>query len=384
MSNIALSAGVRSNLQSLRGTAELLAVSQNRLATGKRVNSALDNPTNFFTAKSMADKARGLNGLLDGMSNGIQTIKAADRGLQSITKAIDTVKGLIDQAKANAGSSTNVSTGGLKGLTAGTLLSAAAPDGPAIAANDTLVLEDTVTGGVFTVTVTDPSISVSQFTNLVSEQTGGAYTANLNADGALQINSTNGNAFTATSAVAIAFDLATPVETANYDADKLANFAKQINDQLVQINEIARDSGFNGVNLLEAGASLKIAFSEDGKSSVTLNGVGTNAEDLGLVAVTNPVSSLSDITGLEAAIDGAKKAIQIRSSELGTQMSTIQNRQEFSRGMVDILNVGADNLVNADPNEEAANVLALQTRQQLSQTALSLAVEADRSVLRLF
>jgi flagellin len=91
-SNITLSAGVRQNLLALQNTASLLGTTQNRLATGKKVNSALDNPTNFFTSSALAARASDLSNILDSMSNGINTLKAADNGLTAITTAVETMK----------------------------------------------------------------------------------------------------------------------------------------------------------------------------------------------------------------------------------------------------------------------------------------------------
>ncbi len=98
-SNITLSAGVRQNLLALQNTASLLSTTQNRLATGKRVNSALDNPTNFFTSSALSARASDLSGILDSMSNGISTLKAADNGLTAITHAVESMQATISQAR---------------------------------------------------------------------------------------------------------------------------------------------------------------------------------------------------------------------------------------------------------------------------------------------
>ena len=99
MSNgITLSAGVRANLLSLQNTAQLMQTTQNRLATGKKVNSALDNPINFFTSQSLQSRAGDLNSLLDSMSNGIQTIQAANNGLTSITSTVQSMQSTLNQA----------------------------------------------------------------------------------------------------------------------------------------------------------------------------------------------------------------------------------------------------------------------------------------------
>jgi flagellin-like hook-associated protein FlgL len=99
MSDIVLSAGVRSNLLQLQKTSDLISSTQTKLATGKRVNSALDNPINFFTAQGLSNRASDLTALLDSMSNGINTIQAANNGLTSITKLVQSAQALISQAQ---------------------------------------------------------------------------------------------------------------------------------------------------------------------------------------------------------------------------------------------------------------------------------------------
>src|SRR6059058_865362 len=113
MSGIVLSASVRQNLLSLQSTADLLATTQSRLSSGKKVNSALDNPTNFFTAASLDSRASDINNLLDGIGNGVQILQAANTGITSLNKLVDTAKSLANQAlQTTAGYTTksNVST----------------------------------------------------------------------------------------------------------------------------------------------------------------------------------------------------------------------------------------------------------------------------------
>src|ERR1041384_5893826 len=98
-SNITLSAGVRANLLSLQKTANLMSTTQTRLATGKKVNTALDNPVNFFTASSLHSRSTDLSALLDSMSNGIKTLEAADNGLTSITSTLQSMKSTLSQAR---------------------------------------------------------------------------------------------------------------------------------------------------------------------------------------------------------------------------------------------------------------------------------------------
>ena len=98
MSGIVLSASVRQNLLSLQSTADLLATTQNRLSTGKKVNTALDNPTNFFTAQGLDNRASDISNLLDGIGNGVQILQAANTGITSLQKLVDTAKSIANQA----------------------------------------------------------------------------------------------------------------------------------------------------------------------------------------------------------------------------------------------------------------------------------------------
>ncbi|MFT6659579.1 MAG: flagellin-like hook-associated protein FlgL, partial [Maritalea sp.] len=95
---IQLSSAVRQNLLSLQNTADMMSKTQNRLATGLKVNSALDNPGSFFTASSLNNRASDLGGLLEDMGQAVQTLKAADEGIQSITKLVEAAKGKANQA----------------------------------------------------------------------------------------------------------------------------------------------------------------------------------------------------------------------------------------------------------------------------------------------
>src|ERR1700716_529654 len=124
MSGIVLSASVRQNLLSLQSTADLLATTQNRLSTGKKVNTALDNPTNFFTAASLNNRASDINNLLDGIGNGVQVLQAANTGITSLQKLVDSAKSVANQAlQATVGYSakSSITTAAIAGATAGDL-----------------------------------------------------------------------------------------------------------------------------------------------------------------------------------------------------------------------------------------------------------------------
>ena len=269
MSSITLSAGVRQNLLSLQSTADLFNVTQNRLATGKKVNSALDNPVNFFTAQGLSNRAGDLSGLLDSMSNAINTIKAADAGISAITKLVRSAQSIISQARTNT------------------------------------------------------------------------------------------------------------------DATVATDLEAQYDDIIAQIDFLALDSGFNGINLLD-GATLTVNLNEDASSTIDIVGADENtANDLGISGSTY-FTVAANLDAADTELTDALTVLRTDSKSFGSSLSTVQIRQDFTKAMITTLQVGADALTLADTNEEGANMLALQTRQQLSITALSLASQSNQAVLRLF
>jgi hypothetical protein len=173
--------------------------------------------------------------------------------------------------------------------------------------------------------------------------------------------------------------------------DVRKNLVKQFNDLRDQLNKLADDASFNGVNLLR-GDKLKMTFNETGSSTMEIQAKKADG------SATSISSTNLDITGAvdadfdsDTAIDGrldklqtALNTLRSHASAFGSNLSIVQNRQDFTKSMINTLQTGADNLVLADSNEEGANLLALQTRQQLSTTALSLSAQADQAVLRLF
>jgi hypothetical protein len=159
---------------------------------------------------------------------------------------------------------------------------------------------------------------------------------------------------------------------------------KDFNDVLTQIDTLAKDASYNGINLLN-GDDLKVSFNENGSSSLTIKGVSFDSNSLGMNQQTGTTFQDNDkIDSVIAKIDTALTTLRTQASKFGSSLTTVQTRQDFTKNMINTLQTGADALVLADSNEEGANLLALQTRQQLSSTALSLSAQADQAVLRLF
>jgi flagellin len=156
------------------------------------------------------------------------------------------------------------------------------------------------------------------------------------------------------------------------------------NSLLTQIDQLASDASYNDVNLLN-GNNLTVNFNETGTSKLTISGVTFNSTGLGLSTIAaGGFQSNSTITTAETSINSAITNVRAQTETFGTNSSTIQTRQDFEKNMINTLQTGASNLVLADQNQESANLLTLQTRQQLEVSALSIANQANQSVLKLF
>ncbi len=170
---------------------------------------------------------------------------------------------------------------------------------------------------------------------------------------------------------------------APYSSER-SSLETSFNDLRTQIDQLAADASFNRINLLN-GDSLSVIFNEDGSSSLSVTGVTFNSTGLGISTAT--ADSFQTNGAIDAALselDSAIATLRQQASTFGSNLSVVEIRQDFTENLINTLETGAGNLTLADANEEGANLLALQTRQQLASVSLSLASQADQNVLRLF
>jgi flagellin-like hook-associated protein FlgL len=384
MTGIVLSASVRQNLLSLQSTAALLATTQNDLATGNKVNSALDNPTDYFTAQSLNNRASDISNLLDGIGNGVQVLQAANTGitsLQSLVASAQSIANQVLQTTAGYSSNSTVTSTAALGGTAANLV-----DGTTIKNGDTLSIAGTSGIPAFSFTF-GASDSLAQLNTALAASN---LTASLNSTNQLVISTTNDadastiGAVTYTGAGSTTFGtVVAPVADAASQTLR-ANLVSQYNNIISQINATSQDSSFNGINLLN-GDQLKLTFDETGKSTLNISGVTFNASGLGLNTLTVGTDFLDNnsanavLTQLGAASD----TLRSEASALGSNLSIVQIRQDFNKNLINVLQTGASNLTLADSNEEAANSQALSTRQSIAVSALALANQSQQSVLQL-
>ncbi|MEQ8735003.1 MAG: flagellin [Rhodospirillaceae bacterium] len=296
MGDITLSTATRTNLLSLQRTTSLIGRTQERLATGLKVNSAIDDALSFFKARNLNSRAADLQNIKDGITDGINVIRASIQGLEGMEAVLKQMKALAQSAISAPESSTR------------------------------------------------------------------------------------------------------------------GKLASQFNELRSQVDNLAEDSSFNGINLLknstsafEAGAdTLTVKFNER-TERVSINQLiisGISATDfntmVGISAVATGTPGDSTVwgqTGTAAvrainaairAIDSALITVRQSAQALGTNSALLEIRRSFTEDIVNTLKGGASDLVNADLNEESANLLSLQTRQQLGTISLSIAQQSEQAILRLF
>jgi flagellin len=385
MSGIVLTAAVRQNLLSLQSTADLLSTTQNRLSTGKKVNTALDNPTNFFTAQGLDNRAGDINNLLDSIGNGVQVLQAANTGITSLQKLVDTAKSIANQvlqAPAGYSAKSTVTSAAALGGTAANLV-----DGATIKAGQTIIVA--ANGALPAVTVTiGASESLDQLNTALAPAN---LTASLDSSNKLVFTTANDFASSTIGAVTVGstpgsatFGAAVaPVADPSSQAIR-ANLVSQYNNIITQITTTAQDSSFNGINLLN-GDDLKLTFNETGKSTLNIKGVTYNAAGLGLALLTSGTDFLDNNSANAALtkISNASTTLRTEASSLGSNLSVVQIRQDFNKNLINVLQTGSANLTLADTNEEAANSQALSTRQSIAVSALALANQSQQSVLKL-
>lgn len=406
MADISLTASIRTNLLSLQNTQSLMDTTQERLSTGLKVNSAIDNASSYYTAQSLNNRASDLSALLDSMGQGIQTIQAANEGIEAITEFVEQAKAIANSAR-DAASKTDV-----KGLQAkfsdeddpanhktsdGTTLSFT------VTRTDGTALDAKLTAAITAVNeALDEELkgkTLDEYVGAVKDaiEAGGEEFAKIvdikvdDKTGKITFTAKAGYNIEATGAGDLAglgkdpetgdpTDEVTSTVAVNTDRQK---YALQFNEILEQIDNLAQDSGYKGINLLQMN-TLTVIFNEDRSSQIEVKGTDASSVGLMLDEAVNNWQTNEDIEASIAQTEEAISSLRIMASDYGNYYSIVQNRQSFTKSLVNVLTEGADNLTLADMNEESANMLALQTRQQLAINSLSLASQAAQGVLQLF
>jgi flagellin len=376
-----LSAAMRANLTALQKIASDISREQNRLATGRQVNSPSDNPAAHVpaahvTASSLNARAAALNSVLDGISNGKRTIEAATGGLENIRSLVGNMRSLADRALSSPSTLAKV-TGSVSGLTVGTVVS--------LDNGETITVSDGTTTAVYSRALGQDVQALVNAVNTANLNV----RANLTGDGRIQLEATGvdgviiGGSASVGALSAIGLSAGTTTSTSNSSRQALA---QQFDAVRAQIDQLAADAGFNGQNLL-AGSTLVIGLNDTGDAAATISGSAVTAAGLGIGVASGAGGDFQFDGGIEeliADLDLASASLQQMSSSYSEQLSAISVRENFTKGVSNLLSDGAERLVETEINEEVATLLALQTRRDLASTSLPLAAESDKAMLRLF
>lgn len=381
---IALSSAIRSNLLNLQNTQKNMDATQTRLSTGKKVNSALDDPNAFFAAQGLSNRGNDLSRLMDSMGQGIQTLKAADNGIESLTKLVEQAQATAQTARDEASLAATDTGDALadadaNDLVASTNISIADGDNFTLTAGDDDAVTFTINSGDTLADVASAINGTEGFSAEVITDTGAGTQQ-------LEVKTTNGGDLavaegsSGTPAAALGLDAGNTV-TAVAAPENQAELEADFNKLRTQIDQMVQDTGYRGTNLLN-GDNLDIQFNEDNSSNLTVEGVTYDSEGLGINAAD--FSSKANIETNLNELTGALSELRSGARSFGNNLATVQNRENFTEQTINTLTQGADKLTLADRNEESAKMLSLQTTQSMGITSLSLASQAQQGIMRLF
>jgi flagellin len=448
LGGITLSQGIRSTLGSLQGLNDGIKTTQMRLSTGKKVNSATDDAATFFLAQGLGDRAKAFSTVKDALGISIKTIETATKGLGQIKSLIESAQGQLRNAQSSIGTNAKATSAlsfasgsDVVAAAVGTTTQFDVGDAIAISTFNgsggagatgtlTITLSATVTAqyiidqinGSATLNPVGQaprvraSLSNGTSGNLIIEQVE-TNSSSVQASGAgnavgLQMNLTNAGttqdlrsvfSFTgiSTGSIDTTSTTASVRSFGTTNATRDAAF-QALDTTLQQIGQLVKDTSYNGTNLLN-GDTLTSYFNNDNTTFLRTQGSTVNNSFLGTTAdgtkgtpltgsafdMTSSIGNrrLQSDTEIKSALSGLTTALSKTTAlnqSLAANVNIIKSRVSFTDSYVELLDSGADDLVSADINQEGANLLSLQTRQQLAVQALSLASQSDQAVLRLF
>ena len=431
-----LTGSQKSQLIAIQNAQRLIDRVQENLATGKDVNSALQDPQNFFTSRSLNNRASDIARLLDNINQGINAVKETVTGIEAVQRLLDQADALLNEAELELYPTSepqpNIIPEDLSDFTAyevgqdGVGTVTLDNDNKSITFDGNLwkkldfdytITENTVLRFEYQSTVI-PEISSIGFDDdllypnnnqrffIYGEQTNAVpYAAPTNTfeyDGSGEVRTieipigeyfqgnfeflsfihdddgggVDGNAtfnnITLFESNDVVLPLAKKERAAEYEAD--------YNNLLSQINLITNDANYRGTNLLR-NENLEIAFNEDRTSTLTTKGI--NATNKGLGLQDADLGLLSSLHKSRNQVDAARLILRQYTSNLQNNLSIITARENFARDIINTLQSGRDDLILADQNEEGAELLALQTRQSIQFSTLAFSSQT-RSVAELF
>jgi flagellin-like hook-associated protein FlgL len=393
-------------------TPATLITAATKLVSASASDTLTATPTASFTVngKTISFSTASTAVATDASGNvTIGTGAGSTLAISDVLTAIDTITGAtvpsaVVGGKLNISTGTTqdlVITGSFAGLSAGTYVRGTGlqTGGGASLVNQTLTIGATGGGTATSITFGTGVGQVKSLNDLNTALASNNLYATLDSAGKITITTTNdaasstigaiGGTAAATGTAPVADGAfkgkvgSAPIQDAAAQLVR-SNLVSQYNNILDQITSTAQDASYNGVNLLN-GDQLKLTFNETGKSTLTIQGVNFNFAGLGLSKLTAGTDFLDNSSANKAiaSLSTASGALRTQASALGSNLSIVQVRQDFSKNLINVLQTGSSNLTLADTNEEAANSQALSTRQSIAVSALALANQSQQSVLQL-
>jgi len=371
MVDIPITAQTRTTLLALNQAKALIDASSKRITTGLRVASPFDGVSAFFDAQDLSTRTVNLLKTKERLTDAAVVTGGTVANLDEITSLLNTAKSLVTAAKGSAVS------GAVSTTSTGDVVTTALAD-----------VTDTIAGAVdddsFTITHDGTSTVItntagSTFTSIVAQiEAISGLSASVSDGNAIVITAADGNDININDTTNnLATDLGLASSSNGTVATNTTRSSAETQFDLIRANitSLVGESGFLGTNLLKSSPDdLVVALNESGGNDLTVSGVASTSSALSLTAV-DALGSFATDTGIDitiAEIDAALTTVNTTRSAISTDDSIIASRLSFVDGLVDLLGEGVDRLVGTDLDEESANLLALQTRHDLSVTGVGL------------
>ncbi len=419
MSDVTLSAAVRNTLLSLQNTTDLINRTNNRLSSGLRVSSPVDDPVAFFSAKALNDRTFTFTERKDGIDQGISTVTAALDGVEGIDSLVRQLKGIANSLKSATGVQFTDLVTQFNGIRSqiGDLANDADYQGLNLIDNTSQSLSVNFadnTSSLLTINATnlrqsglgidqaeirtDSKLSFAAATGAALNTTGSvtagvtSFSAVDNAQLTVTFNGTGERVFSTTggNSLTLSFGTATFTIRAATNADVTISQGAVITLSVVttfQASDLHTTGAATGFSL-SLGANQLLAVFTGG----TILGTGASSQTLSLIDASGGFQetdflaegAIADLDNIVVDLDGALATLRTESQKLGSNVALLQTRLDFTEAYINTLDEGAGKLTLADLNAEGANLLALQTRQQLGISALSFAGQSEQGILALF
>lgn len=343
--DISTSAGIRTSVLALKNNSVLFDRTTERLATGKKVNRALDNPTNYFAAVNLTDKSSGLESRMDGISQSVASIKAADTGITGLRSLLKQLKGTVDTALTQTSYKARRDLGKQFNQIMGQMV--------------TMAKDSSYNGINF---LQGSEVQTVQFADSFNESTLKVRGFNIQGDSSLDTNK----------------ELQSSAQAGSNSRAAVASIAAVVE------SETAASHASIAAVASAANTSYAFTFDVDGSDAIGIKSYGTDqAEANGHEIDWGRASYIDDLKVVVEDIEAMENALKNQASLLANNLSTMTIREEFTNKLIGIYNEGANDLTAADLNEEGANLLALQTSGSLATQSLSLSSQNHQSVLQL-